>query len=117
MRKIKVTFRSPSFALNNKIALIKDLRSYTGYCLKEAKDVVDAIFSGIGYETNIDDDDYCLSVGASEFFRFEFVSDNFGIQPLAVNKILVQLKYSLDIAIEERNFGVARKLIDAIELL
>jgi hypothetical protein len=115
MRKLKVSFRSPSFALNNKVALIKDMRAYTNYGLKEAKDIVYAIFNEIGYEINIGD--AYLSAGASEFFRFEVVSDAFGVQPLAVNKILVQLKYSLDIAIEERNFGVARKLIDAIELL
>ena len=115
MRKVKISFRSPSFATTNKVALIKDVRAYTALGLKEAKDVVDSIFDSWDYQTTIDHP--FISAGASEFFRFEVLTDVNGVQPLAVNKVVVQLKYSLDLAIEERKFEVARKLIDAIELL
>lgn len=115
MRKVKISFRSPSFATNNKVALIKDVRAYTGLGLKEAKDVVDAIFDSWGYQTTINHQ--MISAGASEFFRFDVVADVNGVEPLPVNKLMVQLKYSLDLAIEERKFEVARKLIEAMEIL
>lgn len=115
MRKVKISFRSPSFATNNKVALIKDVRIYAALGLKEAKNVVDAIFDSLGYQTTIDHQ--FISAGASEFFRFEVITDVNGVAPLAVNKMQVQLKYSLDIAIEDRRFDVARKLIEALELI